>query len=307
MTLTELRYVIAIAREKHFGHAAEACCVSQPTLSVAIRKLEDELGVILFERSRSEVASTMIGQQIIAQAQRVLEEVELIRRLATQGQDQLAGLLRVGVIYTAGPYLMPHLIPILRQRAPKMPLQIEEDYTHYLSERLNQGKLDAIIVSLPYDFPGMNCEPLYEEPFVVLLPKNHRLESETQITSEMLAQEKILLLGQNHCYRQQLLNVFPESVSTAPHVHLTVDNNSLEPIRLMVASGAGVTLMPKTAVHHINNSHLLSVRPYAHDKARRTIGLAWRRSFARPAAIKVLQESIAECRLGEDVLMLTQL
>ena len=308
MTLTELRYIIAIAREKHFGHAAEACFVSQPTLSVAVRKLEDELGVILFERSPSEVTVTPIGRQVVAQAQRVLEEVAVISRVAAQGQDELVGVLRVGLIYTVGPYLLPHLIPILRQRAPQMPLQIEEDYTSVLSERLRQGKLDAIIISLPFAIPGVLTESLYEEPFVVLLPKKHSLEKQATIKAKTLEQEDVLLLGAGHCFRDQVLEVCPDcgrrraGVGTIQH---TLEGGSLETIRLMVASGMGVTILPKTAVNGpFPGQALLSLRPFAEPIPRRTIALAWRRSFPRPGAISVLNEAILECRLGEEITML---
>ena len=162
MTLTELRYIVAVARERHFGHAAETCFVSQPTLSVAVRKLEDELGVTLFERGPGEVTMTAAGRRVVEQAQRVLEEASLIKQIAAQGQDDLTGLLRLGAIYTIGPYLLPHLIPLLHGRAPRMPLQIEENYTAVLSERLKQGELDVIILSLPFREPGILTEPIYE-------------------------------------------------------------------------------------------------------------------------------------------------
>ena len=308
MTLTELRYIIAIAREKHFGRAAEACFVSQPTLSVAVRKLEDELGVILFERSPSEVAVTPIGRLIVAQAQRVLEEVAVISRLAVQGQDELVGVLRVGFIYTVGPYLLPHLIPLLRQRVPQMPLQIEEDYTAVLSERLKQGKLDAIIISLPYAVPGILTETLYEEPFVVLLPKKHPLEQQSAIRAHTLAQEDVLLLGSGHCFRDQVLEVCPECGrrrAETGSIQQTLEGSSLETMRLMVASGIGVTILPKTAVNGpFPGQELLSLRPFAEPVPRRTIALAWRRSFPRPGAIEVLIKAILECRLGEGVTML---
>ena len=170
MTLTELRYITAVARERHFGRAAAACFVSQPTLSVAVRKLEDELGVRLFERNAAEVTVTPAGEPIIAQALRVLEEVEVIRQLAEQGKDQLVGALRLGAIPTIGPYLFPDLIPNLHELAPDMPLFVEEDVTDVLTDKLKQGQLDVIVISSPYEEPGVVTLPLYEEPFVVLLP-----------------------------------------------------------------------------------------------------------------------------------------
>jgi LysR family hydrogen peroxide-inducible transcriptional activator len=162
MTLNELRYIVAVARERHFGRAADACHISQPTLSVAVRKLEDELGVTLFERTPGEITPTPVGWRIVEQAQRVLEEAATVKQLASQGQDELAGMLRLGVIYTIGPYLLPHLIPRLRRRAPHMPLQIEENYTAVLNERLKDGELDVLILSLPFEGPGICTKSVYD-------------------------------------------------------------------------------------------------------------------------------------------------
>jgi LysR family hydrogen peroxide-inducible transcriptional activator len=177
MTLTELRYITAVARERHFGRAAEACFVSQPTLSVAVRKLEDELGVIL----------------------RVLEEAEVIRQIAELGREQLVGPLRLGAINTIGPYLFPDLIPNLHELAPDMPLFVEEDFTAVLTEKLKQGQLDVIVISPPYDEPGVLTLPLYEEPFVVLLPAAHPLSKHDTIGQQQLADESLLLLGSGNC------------------------------------------------------------------------------------------------------------
>lgn len=308
MTLTELRYIVAVARERHFGRAAETCFVSQPTLSVAVRKLEQELGVILFERGSTEISVTGIGQTIIEQAQRVLEEAAAITHLAQQGQDELQGVLRLGVIYTIGPYLLPSLIPLLRQAAPHMPLQIEENYTAVLSERLKQGKLDAIILSLPYAVPGIFTEALYEEPFVVLLPKGHALEKRSQVNARTLAGEDLLLLGPGHCFREQVLQACPEcgrSKNDADTMQKTLEGGSLETIRLMVASGTGVTVLPRTSVNgYAANSDMLSVRPFAEPIPRRTVALAWRRSFPRPNAVQTLAEAVRHCPLGDGVTML---
>ncbi len=205
MTLNELRYIVAVARERHFGRASEACHISQPTLSVAVRKLEEELGVTLFERAPGEVGVTPVGRRIVEQAQRVLEEAAAVKRLASQGQDELTGMLRLGVIYTIGPYLLPHLIPRLRRRAPNMPLQIEENYTAVLSERLKDGELDVLILSLPFEEPGIMTRPVYEEPFVVLVPTGHPLEQVTTIDTPTLARQDLLLLGPGHCFRDQVL------------------------------------------------------------------------------------------------------
>jgi LysR family hydrogen peroxide-inducible transcriptional activator len=308
MTLTELRYIVAVARERRFGRAAETCFVSQPTLSVAVRKLEDELGVSLFERGTGEVTTTPVGQQIVEQARRVLEEAAVISRLATQGQDELAGVLRLGVIYTVGPYLLPRLIPLLRRKAPRMPLQIEENYTAVLSERLRQGELDVVILSLPFAKPGVLVEALYEEPFVVLLPRGHALERETALSARQLSREELLLLGAGHCFRDQVLEVCPECSrvgSSADSMQKTLEGGSLETIRLMVASGMGVTVLPQTSIHAAAYSEeLVSVRPFAEPVPRRVVALAWRGSFPRPQAVRALAEAVRDCPLGQAVRMI---
>lgn len=173
MTLTELRYIVTLAQERHFGRAAERCFVSQPTLSVAVKKLEEELGVALFERSKSSVQVTPLGEKIVAQAQRVLEQSSVIKELANAGKDQLSSPLRIGAIYTIGPYLFPHLIPALTRSAPQMPLYIEESFTANLRRKLRSGELDAIIVALPFTETDVVTKPLYEEHFEVLMPADH--------------------------------------------------------------------------------------------------------------------------------------
>jgi LysR family hydrogen peroxide-inducible transcriptional activator len=308
MTLNELRYIAAVARERHFGRAAESCHISQPTLSVAVRKLEEELGVVLFERSPGEVTVTPIGRRIVEQAQRVLEEATLVKQLASQGQDELAGMLRLGIIYTIGPYLLPHLIPRLHRRAPNMPLQIEENYTAVLSERLKDGELDVLILSLPFDEPGILTRAVYQEPFVVLMPIGHPLEQETTIDAPTLAQQELLLLGPGHCFRDQVLRFCPEcnQISIASDtMQRTLEGSSLETIRLMVATGVGVTVLPYTSVSgYAHFGDLLSVRPFAAPAPARTVALAWRKSFPRQRVITLLAEAINACPLGEAVQLL---
>ncbi|MGC8731474.1 MAG: LysR substrate-binding domain-containing protein, partial [Halothiobacillaceae bacterium] len=202
MTLTELRYIVAVARERHFSRAAEICFVSQPTLSVGVRKLEEALGVQIFERGpKSEVRLTTSGARIVAQAQRVLEEVERLKQVAKHSQDPLNGPLRLGLIYTIGPYLLPHLIPTLHARAPQMPLLIEEGLTAELAERLRFGELDVIVVSLPFSEPGVVTQAVYDEPFVVAMPPEHPWRETGVLPPERLAEGELLILGQGHCFR----------------------------------------------------------------------------------------------------------
>ncbi len=173
MTLTDLKYIVTLARERHFGRAAEKCFVSQPTLSVAVKKLEDELGVILFERSPQEVRVTPTGERIVAQAAKVLAEASQLTEIAAAGKNPLAGPLRLGVIYTIGPWLLPRLVPILHERAPEMPLLLEENYTHRLLEKLKAAELDVAILALPVDEPGLVAQAVYDENFCALVPASH--------------------------------------------------------------------------------------------------------------------------------------
>src|SRR5690606_11953730 len=203
MTLTELRYIVTLAQEQHFGRAAERCFVSQPTLSIAVKKLEDELGIALFERTKSRVQPTPLGEQIVAQAHLVLEQTAAIKDLAEAGRDQLSSPLAVGAIYTIGPYLLPQFIPHLQQMAEKMPLYLEEGYTATLRKKLRNGELDVIIVALPFVESDVVTQPLYDEPFVVLLPQSHPLAKKDAIDPLDLNNEKLLLLGEGHCFRDQ--------------------------------------------------------------------------------------------------------
>lgn len=308
MTLNELRYIVAVARERHFGRAAESCHVSQPTLSVAVRKLEEELSVTLFERGSGEISVTPTGRRIVEQARRVLDEAALLRLLAAQGQDDLSGRLRLGVIYTIGPYLLPHLIPRLHRRAPAMPLQIEENYTAVLGEQLKNGDLDVLILSLPFAEAGVVTQAVYEEPFVVLMPTGHPLEQAIAIDSSKLAQQELLLLGRGHCFRDQVLRFCPECNRPSGDSHnlqRALEGGSLETIRLMVATGMGVTVLPYTSVSgYAQISDLLSVRPFADPAPTRVVALAWRKTFPRQQVIALLAQTIRACPLGEAVRLL---
>jgi LysR family hydrogen peroxide-inducible transcriptional activator len=302
MTLSELRYIVAVARERHFGRAADACFVSQPTLSVAVKKLERELGVNLFERGHGEVSLTPAGELVIAQAQRVLEEAGAIKEIARQGQDQLSGPLRLGAIYTIGPYLLPHLIPLMAERWAHMPLMIEENYTAALSERLRRGHLDVILVSLPFAEPGVLTLPVYEEPFVVLLPSAHPLTGKEEVEVADLRGENVLLLGAGHCFRDQVLEVCPECVPRTrgdSRLPQAVEGGSLETIRYMVAGGLGITILPCTAAGADRFSQrLVTIRRFAGASPTRRVALAWRKSFPRPRAVDALRLGIQATQLS---------
>jgi len=300
VTLTELRYIVAVARERHFGRAAETCFVSQPTLSVAVKKLEDELGVTLFERGPGEVSVTPAGHKIVEQAQRVLEEASRIRELAAAGKDPLAGPLRLGAIYTIGPYLLPKLIPILRRNAPAMQLLIQENFTHRLAEELKSGEVDVILVALPFEEPGVATRAVYDEPFLVAVPKGHPWEGKKRITSEELTRESLLLLGEGHCFRDQVLEIC-HTVRARDRSPLarTLEGGSLETIRQMVAGGVGITVLPATSTGAGGAGDLIRILPFARPVPTRRVGLAWRRSFPRPEAIEALRKAILACNLPQ--------
>ena len=300
MTLTELRYIVALARERHFGRAAEKSFVSQPTLSVAVKKLEDELGVTLFERGGAEVTVTPVGARIVEQAQRVLEEAAAIKNLATAGKDELAAPLRFGAIYTIGPYLMPQLIPILHKRAPRMPLLVQENYTARLSEFLKNGEVDVIALSLPYAEPGIVTQAVYDEPFRVLMPAAHPWSKKARIPASDLCRENLLLLSSGNCFREQVLQTCSGvERATSEGMQQSLEGSSLETIRHMVASGVGITVVPAAAAEgQTLENRLTAVRPFAAPVPSRRVALAWRRSFPRPKAVEAVRLAILACKLA---------
>ncbi|MFH0342529.1 MAG: hydrogen peroxide-inducible genes activator [Chromatiales bacterium] len=289
MNLNELRYLVAVAQERSFRRAAERCFISQPALSLAIQKLEDELSVRLLERSKTEVTVTPIGERVIEQAQRALEEIGRIKDIARQGQDQLVGPLSLGVIYTVGPYLLPALIPVLRRRAPGMPLAVEENLTENLEVLLRNGKLDVALIALPFDAPGIITRPLYDEAFEVVLPAEHPWASRSSIKAKELSKERVLLLTAGHCFSNQVTEACPELAARGGQIQ---QGNSLETIRNMVASGLGITVLPCSANMTKFRSPLLKAVPFATPSPSRRIALAWRRSFFRGEAVEALAQAI---------------
>jgi LysR family transcriptional regulator, hydrogen peroxide-inducible genes activator len=301
MTLTELKYIVAVARARHFGHAAEACFVAQPTLSVAIKKLEDELGVTLFERGGSEVSVTAIGAQIVAQAERVLEQTAAIKELAKQNKDPLAGPLRLGVIYTIAPYLLPPLVKTMVDTVPQLPLILQENFTTKLIEQLRQGELDAAIMALPLPEHGLMIQALYDEPFVVAVPKQHPWATRAEIHADDLKRETMLLLGSGHCFRDQVLEVCPEMArfsSGGNGMQRTFEGSSLETIRHMVSSGIGLTVLPRASVRDMKDPNgMIAYVPFAPPVPSRRVVIAWRKSFTRRAAVDAICNAVAECHL----------
>jgi LysR family hydrogen peroxide-inducible transcriptional activator len=299
MTLTELRYIVAVAREKHFGRAAEACFVSQPTLSVAIKKLEEELDVKIFERGASEVSVTPLGEEIVRQAQAVIEQAAAIKEIAKRGKDPLAGPLRLGIIYTIGPYLLPELVKHAIEMTPQMPLMLQENFTVKLLEMLRTGELDCAIMAEPFPDTGLAIAPLYDEPFMIAVPKSHPLAARERIASEELKRETMLLLGTGHCFRDHVLEVCPEFArfaSDAEGIRKSFEGSSLETIKHMVASGMGVTVVPQLSVPKEPQPHVVYV-PFAPPVPTRRVVLAWRRTFTRYEAIAALRNAVYACEL----------
>ena len=251
MTLTELRYIVTLAQEQHFGHAAERCHVSQPTLSV--------------------------------------------------GKNQLSAPLKVGAIYTIGPYMFPHLVPQLHNVAPEMPLYIEENFTHVLRDKLRNGDLDAIIIALPFNEPDVLTRPLYDEPFSLLIPANHPWANREHVSLEELDDNKLLLLGEGHCFRDQVLEACPTLRKSDEQMRqTTIESSSLETIRHMVASGIGMTVLPMSAADdRYYSSDLLVTKAFKTPAPYRTVAIAWRASFPRPKAIEILSDSIRLCSVGQ--------
>ena len=295
MTLTELRYVVALAQERHFGRAAQKCFVTQPTLSLALAKLEDELGLKLFERNKNEVLLTARGREIVEQSRKVLDEVGKIQQIARGGKDQLSGAFRLGVIPTIGPYLLPDLVPILRKRAPQMPLAIEENLTGNLAPMLRDGELDAVIVALPFSIPGVKTQGVYEEPFSVVVPEGHRWEHRKGVKPSELSDENLLVLNNGRCFRDQVLEACPGQSNTAlPEGRA---GSSLETIRNMVASGLGISVLPASALTPRYATKLLKVVPFSSPVPSRKVALAWRASFDRPLAVETLAGALGSVKM----------
>ncbi|MDI1309004.1 MAG: hydrogen peroxide-inducible genes activator [Methylotenera sp.] len=288
MSLTELKFIVAVAQERNFRRAAEKCFVSQPALSMAIKKLEEELNVIIFERSRSEVSMTEIGEKIVEQASKVLEETAYIKQLAELGKNQLKGTLKLGMIHSVGPYLLPEIIPILRNSAPDMPLEVEENLTANLEVQLRNGIIDAAIIALPFNIPGLQYRALYDEEFDVVIPSDHHWANRKHIKPEELADEKVLLLNSGHCFSNQVTQACPE-LSRKGEV---LQGNSLETIRNMVASNLGITVLPCSATAERYNNPLIKVIPFARPAPTRRIAIAWRKSFMRLEAVEKIAEAI---------------
>ena len=292
MTLQELRYLVALADKGHFVRAAEHCNVGQPTLSTQLKKLEDYLGVTLFERNKHRLQPTPIGDRIIECARKVLTVIEEIRSLAVSDHDPMAGPLRLGVIPTLGPYLIPHLLPAIRSNFDSLQLFLREDLTSNLLERLRQGSLDALLLALPVRGEDLDVMGLFSETFVVALPKGHALAEQRYVSEKSLSVENVMLLEEGHCMRDQTLAICG---TTPSNQREELKATSIETLRQMVAAGVGCTLLPQLAAipgaGSINNG-LVEIRSFKAPEPTRTIGLVWRHCYPREAMIRNLGELI---------------
>ena len=277
MNLRDLKYLVAVSQYNHFGKAARACFVSQPTLSTQLRKLEDELGVQLFERNNKRVMITSFGKEIIQHAENILREVTYLKQKAKLVSDPLAGTFKLGIIPTVCPYLLPKIMPLLKQNLPKLELLLLEEKTDKLTELLNKGAIDAAILALPLDNAQFNHTPLYQEPFYLALPNDHKLSvaSEHLVSIEQLKGELLLLLEDGHCLTNQVLEIC-NYVDTQEKIDFRA--TSLETLRLMVAQGSGVTLLPALSIDpalHKNTG--LFIRGFCQPVPKRSIALFWRK------------------------------
>jgi LysR family hydrogen peroxide-inducible transcriptional activator len=292
MNLRALQYFVKLADLKHFSKAAEACFVSQPTLSTQIKKLEDELGVQLVERSPKNIMLTPVGVEIAERARLVLSDIDQIRAVARRSGNPADGVLRLGLFPTLAPYFLPHVVPSLRRRYPNLRLQLAEEKTDAILRMLRQGELDAALLALPINDEGLELEALFEEPFVLALPGDHPLVSKETITINDLEGAELLLLEEGHCLREHAL-----AVCSLAHAHERVDFHatSMETLRQMVAADVGITLMPMLAVKPpIAATENIVIRHFKHPAPSRTIALVWRGSSALSVFLREMVTSLKD-------------
>lgn len=290
--LKDLRYLVAVADTRHFGRAADKCFVSQPTLSAQLKKLEDYLGVQLIERQPKNVTLTEAGEQIVARARRILEASEEVVTLARAHRDPLAGRLRLALLPTIGPYLLPRVSQPMRKALPRLELRLYEYQTAQMLEKIEAGDIDLGILALPIDIEGIETRELYTEPFVVAMPDHHRLSKRDSVKVDDLNGETLLLLEDGHCLRDQALEVCSH---VGLHEKQDFRATSLETLRQMVATGAGVTLLPELASRGAyGHAKGVLIRPFTRPAPVRHVGAVWRKTSARRAAIDAVCKLIAE-------------
>jgi len=289
MNLRDIRYLVTVADLKNFSQAAEACFVSQPTLSMQIKKLEEELGVTLFERSNRSVRLTEPGERILEASRRILGEVDLIKTIAENSRDPLAGSFRLGAFPTLASYVFPRLVPEISRALPKLKLLLVEEKTDVLVERLKGGQCDAALLALPVNDPALVGMKIFEDPFLLALPATHPWADHAQIDPAELRQVKLLLLDEGHCLRDQALDVCYQH---GGHEEADFRATSLETLRMMVKAGSGLTLMPRIAARF--DDPQIRYLPFTEPAPRRIVGLVWRKTSAR----QILTDRIVELARG---------
>jgi len=299
MTLNELRYVVAVAQTQHFSKAAELCNISQPSLSIAIKKLEEELGITIFRRGKKKIDITPEGEAVVQQAQRVIEEADKLNYLKSKQKNPLQGVVRLGAIFTIGPYLFPSLIPEIRKSHPDMPLHIDEDYTENLRKKLLQAELDIAVLAQPFSDPALETMEIYTEDFIPVFYDGHKFSNQSEISIDDISPDELLMLGKGNCFRDQVIAACPKCLSPHAQNDDWVVGSSLETIRHMVAMKLGITVMPITALAKQTDYPGLDSRPFIEPVPKRRVILAWRASFPRKEAIKVIAECLQEALRGQ--------
>jgi LysR family hydrogen peroxide-inducible transcriptional activator len=290
MNIRSLQYFVKLAELKHFSKAANACFVSQPTLSTQIRKLEEELGVSLVERAPRKIMLTPIGEDIAHRARHILRDIEHVKDAARRSKDPETGIIKLGIFPTLAPYLLPHVIPVIRRQYPELRMQLAEEKTEIILNMLDQGRLDAGLLALPVEEHGMEVEVLFEEPFVTAMPSSHPLCDKQSISLQDLEGEELLLLEEGHCLRQQALEV---CALAGAHERVDFHATSMETLRQMVAVNAGVTLMPVLSVKPpIPTTDNITLRPFKAPAPSRTIALVWRSSSPLGGFLRKLADSL---------------
>ena len=292
MTLSELRFVVSVAQEKNFRRAAAKSFVSQPALSLAIKKIENELGLLIFERNRMGISLTTVGEKIVNQAQIVLEEVDKIKTISLVERNTQQVEVKIGLIYSIAPYLLPSIIPLVKNSSPEIILEAEEDITTNLIKKLEEGSIDAAIIALPFVVPGIETQPLYDEPFKVLIPTKHPWNNKQKINAKELKNEKILLLDNTHCFSMQVREACP-GISDKAEVQA---GTSLETIRNMVASNLGISILPQSATANNYSNDLINILPFESPIPFRRVAMAFRRGSSKQSSLVKIVKSITSVK-----------
>ena len=292
MTLSELRFVVSVAQEKNFRRAAAKSFVSQPALSLAIKKIENELGVLIFERNRMGISLTTVGEKIVNQAQIVLEEADKIKAISIVEKNTQQVAVKIGLIYSIAPYLLPSIISLVKNSSPEIILDAEEDITTNLVKKLDEGSIDAAIIALPFDVPGIETKPLYDEPFKVLIPTKHPWNNKQKINAKELKNEKILLLDNTHCFSMQVREACP-GISDKAEIQV---GTSLETIRNMVASNLGISILPQSATANNYSNDLINILPFESPIPFRRVAMAFRRGSSKKQSLDKIVKSITSVK-----------